>query len=153
MLIKGERAGAQRGRERISCLKFFLFCLKSNFFFISIDQQDLHTHCRPLSSLSIPPSPRNTLKAHTHFILPFLFSIFWPTLSGMWDLRSLTRDRTYTPCSGSMESKPLNRPRSPVSFYFVSVFTIIYLSVLGLHRSASCGEQGLFSSCSWSVFH
>ena len=34
-----------------------------------------------------------------------------------------------------------------------SFFTIIYLSVLGLHRSASCGERGLFSSRCWSVFH
>ena len=77
MLTKGERAGAQRGRERISCLKFFLFCLKSNFFLSVLSQQDLHTHCRPLSSLSIPPSPRNTLKAHTHFIYLFFFILIF----------------------------------------------------------------------------
>ena len=79
MLTKGERAGAQRGRERISCLKFSCFALKVIFLKKSVlSQQDLHTQCRPLGSLSIRPSPRNTLKAHTDFILAFLYSIFWP---------------------------------------------------------------------------
>lgn len=30
------------------------------------------------------------------------FSLFW--LRGMWDLTSLTRDQTHTPCMGSKES-------------------------------------------------
>ena len=31
----------------------------------------------------------------------------------MWDLGSLTRDRTHTPCIGSMESYPVDRQGSP----------------------------------------
>ena len=35
----------------------------------------------------------------------------------MWDLSSLTRDGTNDPCSGSMESKPLDCPVSPTVNY------------------------------------
>ena len=34
--------------------------------------------------------------------LPFFF--FFTTLRGMWDLSSLTRDRTCAPCDGGTES-------------------------------------------------
>lgn len=30
-------------------------------------------------------------------------------LYSMWDFSSLTKDRTHAPCSGSMESQPLER--------------------------------------------
>ena len=43
------------------------------------------------------------------YVLDFLF--FWP--QGMWDLRSLTRDRTRVPCIGKVESSPLDRQGSP----------------------------------------
>ena len=33
-----------------------------------------------------------------------LVAVFGATLDGMWDLSSLTRDRTHAPCSGSTES-------------------------------------------------
>ena len=33
-----------------------------------------------------------------------IFFFFGATLHGMWDLSSLTRDRTLAPCSGSPES-------------------------------------------------
>ena len=39
------------------------------------------------------------------------FFFFWPR--GTQDLSSLTRDGTYTPCSGSMESQPLDYQGSP----------------------------------------
>ena len=38
----------------------------------------------------------------TYFYLKKIF--FKATLLGMWDLSSLTRDRTRAPCGGSVES-------------------------------------------------
>ena len=38
---------------------------------------------------------------HTHTHTLFFFLV---VLGNMWDLISLTRDQTYTPCSGSKES-------------------------------------------------
>ena len=42
-----------------------------------------------------------------------LVFILGTMLHDMWDLSSLTRDQTYAPCSGSMESSPLNHQGSP----------------------------------------
>ena len=44
-----------------------------------------------------------------HFMLFNVY--FW--VHGMWDLSSLMRDRTLAPCSGSMESSPLDLQGSP----------------------------------------
>ena len=44
------------------------------------------------------------------FILYFL--LFFGCASSMHNLSSLTRDRTQAPCSGNMESKPLNHQES-----------------------------------------
>ena len=79
MLTKGERAGAQRGRERISCLKFSCFALKvikkKNQYWankISIPSADPSAHYLSVQALEI----------HSRHILIlfwlFFFSIFWP---------------------------------------------------------------------------
>ena len=47
-------------------------------------------------SLSLPITPL--------YFLSLFFFFFLATPSGMWNLSSLTRDRTCAPCSGSMES-------------------------------------------------
>ena len=46
-------------------------------------------------------------------LLLFYVLVFWP--QGMWDLISLTRDRTCAPCTGSTESYPLDCQGSPIS--------------------------------------
>ena len=46
-------------------------------------------------------TPASALCCHSLELLNTLF-FFW--LSGMWDLSSLTSDRTCSPCSGSVES-------------------------------------------------
>lgn len=43
----------------------------------------------------------------------FYVLVFWSP--GMWGLSSLTRDRTCAPCTGSIESSPLDYQRSPIS--------------------------------------
>ena len=45
-------------------------------------------------------------------------------LRGMWDLSSLTRDRTCMPCIGSMQSSPLDYVGSP-SFRVLSLEAVI----------------------------
>ena len=55
-------------------------------------------------TIKIPNTEIN--RSHDYFTLlkvEWLTLFFWPQ-GGMWDLSSLTRDRTCTPCSGSMES-------------------------------------------------
>ena len=44
-------------------------------------------------------------------ILSFIFFFFLPL--GLWDLSSLTRDQTFTPCNRNTEFKPLNHQGSP----------------------------------------
>ena len=39
-----------------------------------------------------------------NILIKKIFFNFMATLHGMWDLGSLTRDRTHTPCIGSAES-------------------------------------------------
>lgn len=47
---------------------------------------------------------------------PFLFSFYFlASLSIMWNLSSLFRDRTCAPSSGRAESEMLNRQGSPIS--------------------------------------
>ena len=46
----------------------------------------------------------------------FVFSLAVPR--GMWDLSSPTRDRTHTPCLGSVESQPLDHQGSPLSVFY-----------------------------------
>ena len=48
--------------------------------------------------MASPLLPRSVVTVSNFSILFF----FW--LSGMWDLSSLTSDRTCSPCSGSVES-------------------------------------------------
>ena len=38
---------------------------------------------------------------------------------GMWDLSSLTRDRTQAACTGSVDSQPLDHQGSPKDFAFI----------------------------------
>ena len=45
------------------------------------------------------------------FLLFFMFWFFWP--QGMWDLSSLTKDRTYAPCNGSWCLKHWNPRETP----------------------------------------
>ena len=47
----------------------------------------------------------------------FFFLIFLATPGGMRDLSSLTRDGTHAPCSGSVESQPLDSQGSPLKDY------------------------------------
>ena len=37
-----------------------------------------------------------------HIVLDSFFFLFLASLCGMWDLSSLTKDQTLTPCIGSM---------------------------------------------------
>ena len=56
--------------------------------------------------------------ARAGLVLSFLciFTFFFPAVPhSLWDLRSLTRDRTRVPCSGSVESSPLDGQGSPSS--------------------------------------
>ena len=56
------------------------------------------------------------LKVFIEFVtilLLFYVLIFWPR--GMWDLRSLTRDQTYTPCIGRQSLNP-RPPGKSLSF-------------------------------------
>ena len=55
------------------------------------------------------------MKPYTHILFLNIFCLFvcFATLCGMQDLSSPTRDWTCVPCSGSVESQPLNNQRSP----------------------------------------
>ena len=68
----------------------------------------------------------------------------------MQDLSSRTRDRTWAPCIGSVESYPLDHQGSPRRFFFFKIiYLLIYLvlAVLGLYccvqAFSSCSERGL----------
>ena len=51
------------------------------------------------------------MNVFVYLLILELFFFFWPR--GTQDLSSLTRDGTCTPCSGSMESQPLDCQGSP----------------------------------------
>ena len=57
-------------------------------------------------------------------------------LKGMWDLSSLTRDRTRAPCTGGTESEPLDHQGGPsgynLFFFFSFYFILLYNAVLVL---------------------
>ena len=58
---------------------------------------------------------------HTCFSFLFFFSFFfWLCCGacGLWDLSSQTRDQTHIPCSGSLESQPLDWQGSPHIIFF-----------------------------------
>ena len=40
---------------------------------------------------------------------------------GMWDLSSLTRDRTCDPCIGNAESLPLDHQESPLPLFLAAI--------------------------------
>ena len=49
----------------------------------------------------------------------FYYCLFFlATLCGVWDLSSPTRGQTYAPCSGSLESQPLDHQGSPLGGHF-----------------------------------
>ena len=48
----------------------------------------------------------------------------------MWDLSSPTRDKTLTPCSGSVEYKPLDHQGSPFVTFQERERDLLYLSEL-----------------------
>ena len=61
------------------------------------------------------------LKVFIEFVtilLLFYVLIFWPR--GMWDLRSLTRDQTYTPCIGRQNLNPWTAREVPI-YTFIAV--------------------------------
>ena len=68
------------------------------------------------------------------------FDFFWPW--GMWDLSSLTRDQTHTPCTG----------RFILFGLFSFIYLFLFLAVLGLcccvQAFSSCGTW----ACHWSGF-
>ena len=49
----------------------------------------------------------------------FYLFIFLAASHNMWDLRSLTRNQTPAPCSGSAESQPLDHERSPLVLFLM----------------------------------
>ena len=53
---------------------------------------------------------------HEWFLSIFFFFFFWPP--GMWDLSSLTRDRTHVPCTGNAKSWPLATKEVPSRLFF-----------------------------------
>ena len=70
-----------------------------------------------------------TLYNHHHYLIPeyfpcppkeasFFFFFFWPSHVDLWDLSSPARDQTCTPCSGSIESNPLDRLGGPRNLSF-----------------------------------
>ena len=69
-------------------------------------------------------------------LLLFYVLVLWPR--GMWDLSSLTRDRTRTPCVGRWSLFFLKL------FFFFNLFLYLFLAVLGLRFCArafsGCGE-------------
>ena len=59
-------------------------------------------------------SPATThLQTTSHLNYSFYLFFYLVTLYGTRDLRSPTRDRTHAPCTGSMESQPLEHQGSP----------------------------------------
>jgi len=55
----------------------------------------------------------NTTLSRSLWLHGDLFFFFLATTDSTWDLSSLTRTQIHTPCSGSMESYPLDRQVSP----------------------------------------
>ena len=49
------------------------------------------------------PEPHPSPQHHPLWLLKTILFLFLAALRGMWDLRSLSRDQTHTPCSGSAE--------------------------------------------------
>ena len=59
------------------------------------------------------PIEKNIYNYYYRLLLkPDLF--FLATPHGMWDLSSPTRGQTHAPCTGSMESQPLDHQGSPL---------------------------------------
>ena len=91
-----------------------------------------------------------SLKSNLMLLLFFMSFFFLAAHHGMRDLSSPTRDQTCTPCSGSMESSPLDHPGSPRYTFFLNKFIyFIYLLLAALvlcccaRAFSSCGERGL----------
>ena len=68
-----------------------------------------------------------TLYNHHHYLIPEYFPyppketsffVFLAKPRGLWDLSSPTRDQTYTPCSGTIQSNPLDHQGSPRNLSF-----------------------------------
>ena len=78
------------------------------------------------TSREVPFFPLSFLHLLTSF---FLFA----ALQGMQDLSSLTRDQTCAPCSGSVESQPLNHQGNP--FFLPTCSLLLRLEVLVLATS------------------
>ena len=71
-----------------------------------------------------------TFKLFIDFVtVLFLFYVLVSWLRGMWDLSSLTRDQTCTPCHWEAQSYPLDHEGSP----FICSFLKDYVSVLCFH--------------------
>ena len=67
----------------------------------------------PLMNMSIHLSIPHCLDPYGSMVTFFFFFFFLATTDSTWDLSSLTRTQIHTPCSGSMESYPLDRQVSP----------------------------------------
>ena len=65
---------------------------------------------KPVTRLSLNLGPSIEVESGP---LRKTFFFFLAELHGIWNLSSLTRDQTHTPCSGSIESKPLDHQGSP----------------------------------------
>ena len=57
------------------------------------------------------------------FLLFFFWFPFWAIPLGMWSLSSLTRDGAHSPCSGSVESQPLDCPGNSGKKYVLDTET------------------------------
>ena len=93
--------------------------------------------------------------------LVFFLIIFLSTLSGMWDLSSLARDRTHTACVGSVEVLTSERPGKPLQkscLLYLMGFSLTQPSLLPPHnwlfypvwgppRSYTCSFHTLLLLC------
>lgn len=102
----------------------------------------LHLCRGSLPSVSLLTSILSDVSVATQALLPLLCAwailshhfIFWLP-HGVWDPSSTTRDRTWTPCIGSMESYPLDFQQSPpplLSTHFNSKMSLWHSTQLDL---------------------